>query len=493
MRGALARLRGAGGSAGDARIASGRRIASQATLQLVVRILNVALGVVAVAVLARSLGTEGFGVWSTALAYASVFAFLNDFGFPQVGIQRMAAEPEREAEWLGALAGLRTLGALAAMVLCVAGIPVFFESEGDIRTLALILSVTVFAAAPQAFLAVFTSRLRGGVTMAMLSLQSVAWTAAVVAIAATDGGVLDFAWAFVGVSVVVGVVQILVTRHLATIALRAGRALWRPLFRVALPLGIAGLMVTVYYRIGAVLVFDISGPKEAGYYGAAFRVMDPLHVIPTAVMTTLFPVVAALHMTDRERVKRLVQSGLDFLVIVTLPIFVGSLAVAHPLMTAIFGPGFEPAGDVLPLLLLAFVWVGISYLPGYLIPIVGLQWRFAGLAFVGVVLSVGLNLLLVPPHGAMGAAIATLVTEMFIAVVATAAVVRRLETRLDYGRVARAVLAAALMGGAAWLAAKVGLVAALLVAPPVYLAALLAFRVISLSELRQPFAPGPAS
>ena len=341
MRDTLARLRRAGGSAGDARTASGRRIASQATLQLVVRILNVALGVVAVAVLARSLGTEDFGAWSAALAYAGVFAFLNDFGFPQVGIQRMAAEPEREAEWLGALAGLRTLGALAAMALCVAGIPVFFDSEGDVRTLALIFSLTVFAAAPQAFLAVFTSRLRGGVTMAMLSLQSLAWTGAVVAIAATDGDVLDFAWAFVGVSVVVGAVQILVTRHLATIALREGRALWRPLFRVALPLGIAGLMVTVYYRIGSVLVYDISGPTEAGYYGAAFRVMDPLHVIPTAVMTTMFPVVAALHMTDNDRVKRLIQSGLDFLVIVTLPIFVGSLAVADPLMTAIFGSGLS--------------------------------------------------------------------------------------------------------------------------------------------------------
>ena len=145
------------------------------------------------------------------------------------------------------------------------------------------------------------------------------------------------------------------------------------------------------------------------------------------------------------------------------------------------------------MLLLAFVWVGISYLPGYLIPVVGLQWWFAGLALVGVVLNVSLNLLLVPPHGAMGAAIATLITEMFIAVVGTAAVVRRLETRLNYGRVARAVLAAGVMGAAAWLAAKVGLVLALLVAPPVYLAALLGFRVVSVEELRQPFSPGPES
>jgi O-antigen/teichoic acid export membrane protein len=491
VRGTLGgRLNQAGGRAGDAGKASSRRIMSQATLQLVVRLLNVALGVVAVAVLARSLGAAEFGAWSAVLAYVSLFAFLNDFGFPQVGIQRMAAEPEREAEWLGALAALRTFGALAALVLCVAGIPLFLEPADDVRPLALILSATVLAAAPQAFLAVFTSRLRGGVALAALSLQSIAWTAAVVAIAATDGGILDFAWAFVAVSFAVAAVQVIATRRLATIALRAGRALWAPLFRVALPLGIAGLLVTVYYRINSVLVLNLSGPQEAGYFGAAFRVMDPLHVIPTAVMTAVFPVVAALHGSDRARVKRLVQSGLDFLLIMLLPLAVGSLAVGDQLMTAIFGDGFAPAGDVLPLLLFAFVWVGVSYLPGYLFPVLDLQWWFARLALAGVVVSVGLNLLLIPDHGAEGAAVATLLTETFIAVAGMWAVVRRLEMRLSWSRAARTALASVAMGGVAFALAPVGLVPALAGSAVVYLLALLVLRVFTPAEIRAVAAPG---
>src|SRR5688500_10078709 len=92
-----ARVAAAGGRPGEAPPATGQRIASQATLQLAVRILNVGVGVVSVAVLARSLGTSEFGVWVTALAYVGLFSWLTDFGFAQVGIQRMAAEPEREA------------------------------------------------------------------------------------------------------------------------------------------------------------------------------------------------------------------------------------------------------------------------------------------------------------------------------------------------------------------------------------------------------------
>ena len=489
MRNPLDALRNAGGRAGDARAATGGRIASQAAIQLAVRGLNVALGVVTIALLARTLGTEDFGIWSTALAYVGIFAFLNDFGFPQVGIQKMAAEPEREAEWLGALAAMRTLGALAAIVLCIAGIPLFLDPEGDVRVLALILAVTVFAAVPQALLAVFTSRLRAGVSMAMLTLQSVAWTAAVVAITLTDGGVLDYAWGFVAASAVVGVAQIAVTRRLASIAFRRGRELWRPLLRVALPLGVAGVLVTVYYRLDAVLVFNISGPEEAGYYGAAYRVMDPLHVLPIAVMSSIFPVVAAIHTTDKERVARIVQEGFDYLVIVSLPVFVGSIVVADPLITSIFGDRFEPAGAVLPILLFAFVWVAVAYLPGYLIPVVELQWWFAGLATVGVILNVGLNVVLIPPHGAVGAAVATVITEAFIALASGFMVLRRLETRVSLRRIIRAAAAAAAMGVVAYFAARVDVLVALGVAPPVYVAALLALRAVSWSEIRSRLVP----
>jgi O-antigen/teichoic acid export membrane protein len=485
MRRALGALRGAGGRAGDARAASGGRIAWQAVLQLVVRVLNVAIGVVTVALMARELGTEQFGAWSTALGYVGLFAFLNDFGFAQVGIQRMAEDPERESEWLGALAALRALGGVAALVLCVAGIPLFLDPEEDVRLVALVLSISVFAAVPYALMAVFTSRLRGGVALALLTFQSIVWLVAVVLVLEAGGGLLDLAWAFVAVGLLVGVVQVAVTGRYVRIAVRDGRRLWGGLFRVALPLGLAGLASTIYYRIDAVMVFDISGAQEAGYYGAAYRVLDPLHILPTAVMSAVFPVVAAVHAIDRERVGRLVQAALDYLAVVAVPIFAGSIVVAEPLMTAIFGDRFAPAADVLPLLMLGFVGVALGYLPGYLWPVVQLQWLFVALAAIAVVLNIGLNLVLIPAHGAIGAAIATVVTEFWIAAAGLVAVKRRLGVPLALGRVARACLAAGLMAIAAAAALELGLLAALAVAGPVYVAGLLLLRVVNAGQLRR--------
>lgn len=484
-------FRNSGGHAGEASTAAGGRIASQAGIQLAFRLLNVALGAITVAFLARALSTSEFGVWTAALAYVGLFGIVTDLGVVQVGIQRMSDDPERESEWLGALAGLRIVGTLIAVLICIGGIPFFLEPSADVRLLALILSLTLLVSVPHGFMAVFNSRLRIGVAMAVLSLQSLMWLGAVVAFSVMGSDILDLAWAFVAIACAVAVIELLVTRRYASLAFQAGRKLWRPLLRVALPLGLAGLFATIYYRVDSVLLFNLAGPQEAGYYGAAFRILDPLHVLPTAIMSAVFPVVAAVRMSNPTRVRDLVQSGFDYLLIVSVPIFVGSLVVSGSLIDVVFGEGFDRSAIVLPILMLAFVAVAIGYVPGYLVPLVELQWRFAALALGGAVANVALNFLLIPPYGAVGAAVSTVATEFAVTLLALLAVVRRLGTTLQLGRAVRTVLAALVMGGVTWIVAQIGLLPALLIAPPAYVLALLVLRVVSLAELRMRLARRP--
>ena len=77
-----------GGQPGEAAGASRRQVARAAVIQLLGRAGNLALGVAGLALLARSLGTDGFGVWSTALAYVGIFGFLTNLGLAPVATQR---------------------------------------------------------------------------------------------------------------------------------------------------------------------------------------------------------------------------------------------------------------------------------------------------------------------------------------------------------------------------------------------------------------------
>ena len=74
---------------------------------------------------------------------------------------------------------------------------------------------------------------------------------------------------------------------------RPSRKHLRPLVKVALPIGISGLLMIAYARIDGVLVYAIAGAHEAGLYTAIYNVLDQSHFVPISILTTLAPVLAA--------------------------------------------------------------------------------------------------------------------------------------------------------------------------------------------------------
>ena len=128
-----------------------------------------------------------------------------------------------------------------------------------------------------------------------------------------------------------------VVRRLATIRIRGSRPLWGELARFALPVGIALTLTFAYGRIDQILVFQIAGTDAAGIYGAMYRILNTLTFLPTAVFTTLFPVLSS---AEPDRMRRLLQLAMEYLAMVSLPIFAFVLVAAEPVIRLLFGPEF---------------------------------------------------------------------------------------------------------------------------------------------------------
>jgi PST family polysaccharide transporter len=473
-----------GGVAGEAATAGGRRIASNVAVQVLARGITMAISIVTVSLTARTLAVTGYGVWNGASSYTALFGVLTDLGFTTVAMQRMAAEPEREAEWLGALAGARTTLSLVAMAVCVATIPLFLSAEHDTRTVALILSSTILFTGAATLMAVFQSRLRAGLVLSLTVLQALFWLAAVVVLAATHASVIWFAVAYALMIGLTAAVQIQVTRRFAQIAWRAGRRLWRPLARVAVPMGIAGVMITIYYQLDSVLLLQIAGPREAGIYGAAYGFLSPLAFLPAAVMSSFFPVLSAVYRPDPQRAQRLVQVCADTMGMIGLPILAGTIALSVPIIELIYGPEFHQAAGILPILMIAFVSICFGSLAGFLAPLLGLQWRLALYSTLGALANVGLNLLLIPPYGAHGSAWATVATELLTMVLMLGTSLRALRLRLSIGKLLRTLALAGAMTAVMSLARPLGLLPAGLLGVLFYVAGLFALNIVNWSELR---------
>ena len=123
-----------------------RRIGADIGVQIVGRVLNVALGVVATLVLVRALGDDGFGQWATVLAVVEVVGYAGELGLEQLAVRRAAADRRHEGEWIGSVVALRM--ALAAPVLVVVLTVLFALAEtAQMRITALVVGTTMFIGA----------------------------------------------------------------------------------------------------------------------------------------------------------------------------------------------------------------------------------------------------------------------------------------------------------------------------------------------------------
>jgi O-antigen/teichoic acid export membrane protein len=471
------------GAAGEARTAGNRQIASNVVLQYAGRVIALLVGVVTVPLLARSLGASEFGIYTSALAYVGIFSSLTEFGLGSAATMRMSQDPDNEADWLGALASLRTLFSIGASIACAAIIPIAFDGE-ESRIVALILTATILFAGAGALMAVFQSRLRAAVPLAINAAQSVLWLSVVLALTSIDGGPVVIAIGYTATLGAAAALQVYAARRVAKGSWRGARERWRSLLSLALPIGLASVFISIYFSLDAVLLLDIGGDEEAGIYGAAYRILTPLLFLPQAIMMALFPVMAALKDTDEARLQRIVQRCAVYLAVVSVPLLAITLVLSPQIISLLFGSGYERTATVLPILMIALVSIGYGTLAGFLAPVLGLQWRLTLFAFIGACLNVVLNIILIPHYGAVGSAWATVVTEVLTMVLLLGTCLVGLHLRLRVSPIAATFAAAGLMMVAMAATEGIGLIPALIAGGITYCVSLLALRVVSIDELR---------
>jgi O-antigen/teichoic acid export membrane protein len=460
-----------------------RRATVDVAAQIGGRLLNLLLGVVATAVLARKLGSAGFGEWSTILLVPALLAYLNDLGFLQVAVRRAASE--QEPRWLGALVSIRTAISAPTTLLSVVAIVLLAHGE-DMLLAGIVVASQGLLAGPAALTSVFQLQVRNDLAILVMTVNSVLWTAAVVLVASAGGDLLAYAAALVAIAVLTTGMEARIAMRRISVPLRGTRRLWGELVRTAVPLSIGTLLILAYARIDGLIVYTMSGTVPAGLYGAVCRVVEQAGFVPLSLVVTLMPIVSRLYPERIQEVRRLLQVALELLAMFSLPALGFALVASRPLIHLLYGSHFLHASGALPVLMGAFVFICCGYALGLFTLVLDLQRRFAWCALAALCLNVTLNLLLVPPYGFMAAAWVTLGTEAFIVALAGWAILRKLEMRLRVERTLRIAVAAgistAIVLGVSHLG--VGIFGLLAVAGLAHVCGLFALRALSLAEIR---------
>ena len=466
--------------------ATRQRAARDILVQIVARILNLALGVIVTALVARTLGTTRFGEWSTIFVVLGLVGYFSSFGMEKVVVREVAANPELEHEWFGAMMLVRFSLLAPVIILSVLAIVLLHRSH-QMLVAGLILTATMPFDGVSVLQLVFQLRVDNRVPMLVLTLRSVLWGAAVAVSYFGGGGMVALAIAMAATNATASLVQTVAALRTLERWPRPSRKRLRGLVTVGIPLGLAGVLIFAYARIDQLIVYQSAGSRAAGLYGAVYGMLDQAHFVPISILTTLTPIIAASWPLERERLRRTVGLAAELLAITSLGALAFAAAAAAPIVRLVFGADFASAAPALPVLGGAFVFICFGYLNGSLLAVLGLQGKLLRISLAALVLNVAANLILVPSYGFMAAAWVTLATEMLVFGLSLRVVWSRLGPRRpELGRGARIVLAAGLLGGAleALRAAGAGLAILIVAAGLLYPALLFGLRALGREDLR---------
>lgn len=465
---------------------SARRAVADVAAQIGGQGVNLGLGLVATIVIVRALGATRYGQWATVISLIQMVALIGNFGVETVAVRFAAREPEREGSWVGAATSLRLLVSLPVLAAFL-GVIALIASDSEMLVAGIVLSVLYLTAALSTLRIVFRLHVRNHITTAFSIANSVVWTASVVAIAATGGGLVPFAIAFAGTAILIQSATAIVALRTIPVRWRGARQLWPRLFKVGLAVGIAGTLTFAYAGIDQLLVYELAPhASEVGVYAAMYKILENAGFVPVAAMTTLFPIMAGLYPSDPPRLRRIMQVAIDYLTMIALGALALTIAASGPIVELLFGSDYSSGATILPILFAAFVPICIGNVAGNMVIATDLQKRYIWFAAVGLLLNAPLNVLLIPRYGAEAAAWITLLTEVVVVSLTLTAVLARIQMRLSARRIVAAAIAATLAGLTVWGLRQAGLGAIpLIVAMGVlYPALLLGLRALDLSELR---------
>lgn len=196
-----------------------------------------------------------------------------------------------------------------------------------------------------------------------------------------------------------------------------------------------------------------STEREIAFYSIAFAAANGLALVPSALAGTLSPAFATLHgARHRARIRSGYWRAQRLLSVLSLPLLAGSLALGPALIRLAYGSSYAPAGPVLRILLALFPLLPLLAVATSLLIGLGLLRVALICDLAGGAVTIGLNLMLVPAHAAVGAAIADIGGQVVVALpLLWYASSRVAPFAFDGSAVLRAVLASAPAGLAAWI------------------------------------------
>jgi len=187
-----------------------------------------------------------------------------------------------------------------------------------------------------------------------------------------------------------------------------------PILRKLMPYALLSLLMAIYYRIDPVLlrIMLTDGDKQAGLFAHAFRILDFMSNYALLFPMLLLPIFSK-NLKLHQPVGELLQLASLILIIPSISVIIPTLVYRREIFDLLYHESPVMSGNIYALLTVSYLGMCFSYTFGALLTANGNLRQLNYMAAAAVVVSIILNIILIPRYKVYGAAIANASSQLF--------------------------------------------------------------------------------
>ena len=388
-------------------------IAKNTAALALMNIITLGLGLIFTISLARYFGDVGFGKYSFAIAFTSLFAILLDLGFNQLTIREVARNKTLVEKYMANILVIKVLLSILFIILIVIAINLM-NYPPDTKIIVYIFGAyLILKSFSQFFRAIFHAFEK----MEYNSLLSIIEKIVIVSI----GLILLFLGynliQVVSVYLIGGIVNVILSvfvtiKKFTVLKFEVDFNFWKSSFISAIPISLTVVFVGIYDKIDTIMLSMIIGDEPVGWYNAAYLLVGSLSVIPGVFLGAIYPVLSRFYVSSIESLKLTYEKSFRYLFIIGFPIGIGTTLLADKIIFLIYGDEFIYSIIALQILIWMFVITCCDWIMGIVLQSINKQNVFAYSMGICAVFNVIANLFFIPKFSYIGASLTTIATSM---------------------------------------------------------------------------------
>ena len=465
-----------------------RAIAHNTITQIVSKVFSTLLGLLAVAMMTRYLGTEKFGWYITTVTFLQFVGIISDFGLTIVTSQMMSEPNYEKTKLFKNLISYRFFSALLFFVLSPT-LTAFFPYPEEVKTAIWLSSISFFCIAiNQVFIGFYQSKLKMyiqviGELTGRLVLVAGIWLAVY-----KDSGFMPIMAVIVLSSISYTLIMWLWAKKDTAVGFDFDWKIWQAITQKMWPIAVAVIFNVIYLRGDTILLSFFRSQSEVGIYGAAYRVIDIYSQLAMMIMGVITPLLTFYWSRNlKDEFSKYYQQAFDAVMLLAVPILVATLILAKKIMIFVAGQEFSLSGVALQILSLAVFGVYIGAIFGHTIVAINKQKQAMWVYITDAILTLIGYLIFIPRFGMYGAAWMTVFSEFYAGIglflIARTSSKSKIKTR-TLGKI---IAASLIMGVIIYLTRNAPILILVVIGGAAYILSLIILKAISKETLQEIF------